>query len=417
MFIQYLLIIGLVIAFAQLAVYVLYIDRRSLVNKLCASILLLFSIDSICVYYNFSSRSIENIKLANEIITSIWGLLPPLYLHIALLLVDHPWRKKKYLLYISYLCGLPIVITPLFDLSYIKSLSYTIWGWRETFNFTSKFFWYYEISPLVYMAAIISILDYSRRITDNYRIQKQATLILKSFYITAIVVFIPWSICKFSGIYVHTLWLAYGILAMMATTVYALSRYRLQSLKTSKLISDTIEQFSGFTIVINPIGEILSANNQSSLYLGYEKSELEQKNIEDYIEDNFLLKSELRKVDSIPNYSPNLELKAKCKDNNTVLIKTGINAIRNQFDEVLGYFLIFYGLSAEVKKYDKLQQAFDLTNREKDVAMLLIKGLSNQAIADALFVSLATVKTHSHNIYSKTNTKNKSELRNLVYTE
>lgn len=63
---------------------------------------------------------------------------------------------------------------------------------------------------------------------------------------------------------------------------------------------------------------------------------------------------------------------------------------------------------------EKLQVKFGLSNREKDLAILLVKGLSNQEIADKLFISLATVKTHSHSIYQKTGTKNKLELRNLI---
>jgi LuxR family maltose regulon positive regulatory protein len=32
---------------------------------------------------------------------------------------------------------------------------------------------------------------------------------------------------------------------------------------------------------------------------------------------------------------------------------------------------------------------------------LVVRGLSNQEIADALFISVGTVKTHVHNIYGK----------------
>ena len=43
----------------------------------------------------------------------------------------------------------------------------------------------------------------------------------------------------------------------------------------------------------------------------------------------------------------------------------------------------------------------DLTNREKEVLQLVAKGYSNQAIADELFITLKTVKTHVSNILSK----------------
>ena len=43
----------------------------------------------------------------------------------------------------------------------------------------------------------------------------------------------------------------------------------------------------------------------------------------------------------------------------------------------------------------------DLTDREREVLGLLAGGLSNQEIADRLFISVKTVRNHVSNIYSK----------------
>jgi len=49
----------------------------------------------------------------------------------------------------------------------------------------------------------------------------------------------------------------------------------------------------------------------------------------------------------------------------------------------------------------------DLTERERDVLKLLIKGLSNQEIAEQLIISPSTVKYHIGNIYSKLGVDNR----------
>jgi len=47
------------------------------------------------------------------------------------------------------------------------------------------------------------------------------------------------------------------------------------------------------------------------------------------------------------------------------------------------------------------QQERGISKRELEVLELMAQGLANQEIADKLFVSLNTVKTHSSNLFSK----------------
>ncbi len=53
------------------------------------------------------------------------------------------------------------------------------------------------------------------------------------------------------------------------------------------------------------------------------------------------------------------------------------------------------------------QAYVNLTKREKEIMRLLGHGASNMQIADELFVSENTVKTHLHNIFKKINAKNR----------
>lgn len=53
---------------------------------------------------------------------------------------------------------------------------------------------------------------------------------------------------------------------------------------------------------------------------------------------------------------------------------------------------------------------YNLTPRELEVLDLVLKGYSNQNIADALFVSLHTVKTHLQNIFKKMKVTNRTGL-------
>lgn len=51
-----------------------------------------------------------------------------------------------------------------------------------------------------------------------------------------------------------------------------------------------------------------------------------------------------------------------------------------------------------------------LSQREKEIFEVLLKGLSYKEIADQHFISVNTVKTHTKSIYSKLGIKNRIEL-------
>jgi NarL family two-component system response regulator LiaR len=55
------------------------------------------------------------------------------------------------------------------------------------------------------------------------------------------------------------------------------------------------------------------------------------------------------------------------------------------------------------------QPSFDLTEREMEVLNLVVQGQSNQQIAEALVISLATVKAHISNILSKLQVSSRAE--------
>ncbi|MBX2818127.1 MAG: helix-turn-helix transcriptional regulator [Rhodothermaceae bacterium] len=57
---------------------------------------------------------------------------------------------------------------------------------------------------------------------------------------------------------------------------------------------------------------------------------------------------------------------------------------------------------------------YALTNREKEVAALLVEGSSYKQIAEQLFISIPTVKTHASNVYKKCKVSNRMELMGLL---
>jgi DNA-binding NarL/FixJ family response regulator len=64
--------------------------------------------------------------------------------------------------------------------------------------------------------------------------------------------------------------------------------------------------------------------------------------------------------------------------------------------------------------FDDFCIRFEISSRESDIIREICNGLSNKEISGKLFISLQTVKDHTHRIYIKTNVKSRVQLINIV---
>ena len=64
-------------------------------------------------------------------------------------------------------------------------------------------------------------------------------------------------------------------------------------------------------------------------------------------------------------------------------------------------------------KNQKISLRSSLTKQEQNILNLLLEDKSNKDIAEALFVSLSTVKSHVNNVYRKLNVNTREEVKNL----
>lgn len=66
-------------------------------------------------------------------------------------------------------------------------------------------------------------------------------------------------------------------------------------------------------------------------------------------------------------------------------------------------------LPAPLRPKEEILEQSGITPRELEVLDLMARGLSNQEIADRLYVSLNTVKTHASNVFSKLDVQRRTQ--------
>ncbi|MBD0379511.1 helix-turn-helix transcriptional regulator [Paenibacillus sp. WST5] len=82
----------------------------------------------------------------------------------------------------------------------------------------------------------------------------------------------------------------------------------------------------------------------------------------------------------------------------------------NKLKHFLNKMIASFGLLEEDKHED--EGLIALSDREKEVVELLVKGYTNLEIAGSLYISEITVKKHLSNIFRKLDVKNRTQLIN-----
>jgi len=98
-----------------------------------------------------------------------------------------------------------------------------------------------------------------------------------------------------------------------------------------------------------------------------------------------------------------------------LLKDSNINEVREAILTVIrggSYFSqkLLYNVIQKIKHQENEIKAAHLSKREKEILVKICEGLSNQQIADALFISKRTVDKHRANLLGKTNSKNTASL-------
>ncbi len=81
---------------------------------------------------------------------------------------------------------------------------------------------------------------------------------------------------------------------------------------------------------------------------------------------------------------------------------------------VIQYFITKINILPSVRIPESFVKEFLISEKEFEIISLILKGYSNQEIADHLFIATQTVKNHIYNIYQKMKIKSRTELINSI---
>jgi len=187
-------------------------------------------------------------------------------------------------------------------------------------------------------------------------------------------------------------------------------------------LSDYYEKTSSFQLALenykneislrDSINSAESRQNIATLEASY-KSEIKDKEIQNYQYQDSIQKSRnilqwIVIVFLIVLVSALIVFYRLKRKHNKLLIVQMRNDIQEYVQQIEKYEHKPDQEEEKITFYKNVEQ-YGLSEREVDVLLLISKGLKNDEIAAALFVSLSTVKTHTRNIFVKLDVRNRIE--------
>jgi DNA-binding CsgD family transcriptional regulator len=93
-------------------------------------------------------------------------------------------------------------------------------------------------------------------------------------------------------------------------------------------------------------------------------------------------------------------------ESGTALLRAVFFLVRDRWEDPIGYFVI----AREWRRVADFARRYSLSEREEQVLRFILAGLSQRKIADNLFLSLATVKSHTTSLYNKLGVNSRNEV-------
>lgn len=192
----------------------------------------------------------------------------------------------------------------------------------------------------------------------------------------------------------------------------------LNVLNERKLLKALDNPINGMFICQNK--KIIYSNTKLSEILGYQVKEIVELSIEDFInriiaqKDRGTVLNYFQKATGKESTLEIIRIAAANKKNEPLQLDFFIKSFfLNDKDTLVGYVIDITGVADDDDEEDIAIKSIAnglVSNREKEVLILICQGLVNKEIADKLNISKRTVDRHRDNLMKKTSSRNTAEL-------
>jgi len=382
-------------------------DYRNRMNVLFSLLCLSMVIWTFFVGISYSLSDMHVIRLYLKIGYTGAFFFYPVNFHFFLILSKK--RIKRLRLLVVYLPALIISVANFQMFFIFRDFIRRDGEWLALLDYDNVWMYVYILFILAYFIATF-LVALKWHLHTKIRKEKIHSLILTFFYFfTTAVCFVLTLVLPFFGIvkfqFAGIIFFYMYVLGLF----FLVSRYRFMNLEKTLMADEIIANISDLVFILDLDLSIIRAHRggdisfNASLEKMLNTSYFDVVSVNDELREKLTALADGRMGDfTMPvNYRIGQEY---------IVTKTHFSRIKDRFGDWAG----FIAISHEVKAIGDFQQKFKITNRELEIIVMSVSGMSYPEISSSLSISERTVERHLTNVYNKLGIANKIDLYRIA---
>jgi two-component sensor histidine kinase len=328
------------ILFLQAGVYILYKDRRKLLNRVFVLLSFLFALYALSYNLFFNAETLEEVYLYDRIASPGWIFFPVVSVWFAIVLTNN----KSYV--IRFICYLFLVPTALFslyvaltDLESVKLFYYQNGNWFYTpydHTFAYMLFIVYLTASVLVMYFVLIGWYYS---ADNNRQRMQAKIMLAAlsvFFVLTFITNLVLPVIQMDFLPALAPINALALIGGMFLTLVLQPKVYIAPELIYNLIHMHVKEF---VFMLDKDLKIFSANQYSLSQLKYNPYDLQKKDPYLFFSDFNKVLQTIQKM-SKRDDSPQIRMDLITRDGKSIPVLLSVIKVRNSYQKVEGFALV-----------------------------------------------------------------------------
>jgi DNA-binding CsgD family transcriptional regulator len=392
---------------------VLLVNKRSALNIIYCLMALDFAVSSIALCHISSAPSAGFCHLWFYINIPFGCIRSTLMLHFTMLLTENSYSKNKFIITLLYLSPLAFSVKIFMGDYFIPVFFISEWGWEPVMLMTSSLT--HLLIVLFFIPSVISLIifiHWRSTLNNGLHLQIAGRSIIPYMAGIAGIILCPyfWHLKGYD-----TLNMVMDISGQILFAGFIFSmRFSLRTLSFMKISSETTagELITGINepvFLVMAGGKIISYNKSGADLIDITRLEA-QSSIYDIFDCPVTLKNIMENMFAGRIARSEVRCSISIGRDGRKSFILNIQSVLNQTGELTGV-IVFVKEDPTIGEFKK---QYSITDRQLDIILMVVTGVSNRQISEKLSIAEKTVENHLFNIYNKLGIENKIELFNIA---